>query len=586
MIGNEEIGRLTESVSHDLLRQHLETACGIRRDEGGAGEEQMVGYIVQTLAGIGIPVKLHEHEAYLSYPRTASFTGLPGSHFTAAALTHPFAKSARAGECVAEVVFLHDRDFTTATGKIALVDGMASPIDVLRASGAGVAALVFANPDWYLHNTIVSTIWGGAPVPAEKHRLPTIPVLTISREDGDKVKALLADGPVRAEVQAVVDTAWHRVKLPEITIPGRSGDGDFVLVGGHYCSWEYGATDNSTGIAALLELARVLWQNRSSLRRDVRIAWWPGHSQGRYAGSTWYADSHFTELERHCLVYHNIDSPGVRGASEYVLRHTTAEVESFGRSIVEAFTHQRQPEVHRPSRAADQSFLANGVPSCSIYSFLPKNHPDRKPWTGGCAGAWWWHTAHDTLDKADVDVLLADTKASAAFVFSMSNSVVYPYETSAMAREIIDFLESIPTDVSDRINLGELASAARELVEAATSLDAWARHKDSPSAEVNEALRKVTRDLNQLIYAASNRFTHDAADVTPVLGTHKASLFPGLNAVKFLDGTTAQTDDAKFSEIAAMRQVNRYRAQLESTAAYIRNVVGPASQQGTSGVQV
>jgi len=573
MLNNREIDGIAESISRESLRLHLETASGIRRDQGGEGEEQMVRHILETLADIGIPVTVHEHDAYLSYPRSASFTGLDGSDFTAKALTHPFATTARAGDCVGDVVFIENRDFTRAKGSIAMVDGMASPIDVLRAGGAGVKALVFANPDWYLHNTIVSTIWGGAPVPGEKHRLPTIPVLTIGREDGDIIKSLLNQGPVRAEVQAEVDTGWHRVKLPEINIPGRTGDGDFILVGGHYCSWEYGATDNSTGLAALLELARVLWQNRASLRRDVRIAWWPGHSQGRYAGSTWYADSHFTELEEHCLAYHNIDSPGVRGASEYVLRHTTAELEDFGRGIVEAFTDQREPEVHRPSRAADQSFLANGVPSCSIYSFLPKDHPDRRPWTGGCAGAWWWHTEHDTLDKADVDVLLADTKASAAFILSLANIERYPYKTAAMVREVVDFLHSVPADAATRLEMDELLNSAQRLAEAAAVLDAWAQEETSPIPKANQALRRVTRDLNQLIYAATNRFSHDAADVTPVLGTDKASLFPGLNAISSQGAKQNITDDTRFAEIAAKRQVNRYRAQINDTSSFMREVV-------------
>ncbi len=560
-------------VSKDRLMRHLETASGIRRDQGGEGEERMVDYILGVLGEIGAPVTVHEHDAYLSYPRSASLTLLGDAALEIVAITHSFAKSAKAGECVGPVRFLADRDFTKARGEIALVDGMASPIDVVRAGAAGVKALVFANPDWYLHNTIVSTIWGGAPIPSEKHRLPTIPVLTIGRQDGDAIKARLQSGPVTAEVKAEVDVGWYRVKLPEVRIPGQGRGDDFVLVGGHYCSWEYGATDNSTGVAALLELAKVLWHNRDALQRDVRIAWWPGHSQGRYAGSSWYADTFFTDLERNCLVYHNIDSPGVRGASEYVLRHTTAELEAFGRGIVERYTPQRAPGVHRPSRAADQSFLANGVPSCSIYSFLPMSHPDRKPWTGGCAGAWWWHTAQDTLDKADIEVLLADTRVSAAFVVGIANAEKYPYSLAAMAREFEEFLGSVDPAAATRLGLTELEGAVAELAAAASAFDAWATGEGTPSATVNAVLAKATRHLNQLIYAANNRFTHDAADVTPVLGTHKASLFPVLNAAANLGSAPAQTDDAKFAEIAVRRQANRYRYEVEATARVLRGVV-------------
>ena len=33
-------------------------------------------------------------------------------------------------------------------------------------------------------------------------------------------------------------------------------------------------------------------------RRGLRVVFWSGHSQGRYSGSTWYADTHWEELER------------------------------------------------------------------------------------------------------------------------------------------------------------------------------------------------------------------------------------------------------------------------------------------------
>ena len=64
-----------------------------------------------------------------------------------------------------------------------------------------------------------------------------------------------------------------------------------MLVHGHYDCWEVGVGDNATGDATLLELARVLWVIARRLRRSVKLAWWPGHSTGRYAGSTWFADA-------------------------------------------------------------------------------------------------------------------------------------------------------------------------------------------------------------------------------------------------------------------------------------------------------
>ena len=50
--------------------------------------------------------------------------------------------------------------FDPARGKIALVDGLATPVTILQASQAGCAGIVFANEDRVIHNMIGTTIWG------------------------------------------------------------------------------------------------------------------------------------------------------------------------------------------------------------------------------------------------------------------------------------------------------------------------------------------------------------------------------------------------------------------------------------------
>ena len=51
------------------------------------------------------------------------------------------------------------------------------------------------------------------------------------------------------------------------------------------------------------------------MRRGIRFAFWSGHSQGRYAGSAWYADHAWRELHQRCVVHLNVDSTGARGAT-------------------------------------------------------------------------------------------------------------------------------------------------------------------------------------------------------------------------------------------------------------------------------
>src|SRR5262249_16430369 len=100
-----------------------------------------------------------------------------------------------------------------------------------------------------------------------------------------------------------------------------------------YCSWFEGSTDNASGDACVLELARVLKAFDDKLRYGICLAWWPGHSHGRYSGSTWYADTNWRELRDNAIVYFNIDSPGVKGATVYVPRHQMAEIAAFNEAM-------------------------------------------------------------------------------------------------------------------------------------------------------------------------------------------------------------------------------------------------------------
>ena len=44
------------------------------------------------------------------------------------------------------------------------------------------------------------------------------------------------------------------------------------------------------------------------------MAFWSGHSHGRYASSAWYADTFWHDLHERCVCHVNIDSVGAKGA--------------------------------------------------------------------------------------------------------------------------------------------------------------------------------------------------------------------------------------------------------------------------------
>ncbi|HKV44802.1 MAG TPA: M28 family peptidase [bacterium] len=552
-----------DAVSAGRLLAHLRWFSGVRRDTGGPGEARAAEYIADQLRSAGVPVTVHEFDAFLSYPIRATLEVLAPSPLRIACLTHSFGCATAPQGAVSDLLFLADGDVNRGAGRACLIDGLATPVTILRASRAGCAAVIFANQDQVIHNMIGTTVWG-TPALDQVDRFPRVPVVSVNKAGGEALRHLLAGGQrVTVRVTTDVKTGWVRSQLPEARITGSGETDEFALVGAHYCSWDVGITDNATGDVCLLEMARILWDHRADLRRNVRICWWPGHSHGRYSGSTWYADTFFADLAEHGLAYHNIDSPGVRGATRYIARHTTAELERFCRGVIERVTGQRDAPVHRPSRAADQSFLANGLPSFSTYPFLPDDHPDRRPWTGGSANAWWWHTEFDTLDKADPEILALDTRVSLTAVTELANAEILPFNHVDTGREIREHVSRLAAETGPHLDLLPAITAADAFLVSAAKLEVLkGRAAGRAGARgVNEALRRLSRILTPVIYSQSGRFAHDPAEWSPIMRATARHTLPGLSKAAALPQLAGELD-YRFLRAQAVRERNRVVAAL------------------------
>jgi hypothetical protein len=560
------------AVRPERLARHLEWFAGVRRDTGGPGEREAAEYIAGQLRAAGVPVEVHEFDAFLSYPIYATLEVLEPERLTVPCLTHSFARSTGPDGIVAELADVADGRVERGAGRAALVGGLSTPVTVLRASRAGCAAVVFTNQDPVIHNMIGTTIWG-TPDLDQADRLPRCPAVSVDVDGGRTLRGLLArGGPVRVRIVAEVGTEWLRSLLPEAAIPGTGAGGvdadQFALVGAHYCSWNAGITDNATGDACLLEMARVLWEHRAGLGRGVRVCWWPGHSHGRYSGSTWYADTRFFDLAERCLAYYNVDSPGVRGATRYVARNTTADIERFAKQIITQTTGLPDPPAHRPARAADQSFLPNGVSSFSIYPFLPEDHPDFRPWTGGAANAWWWHTDFDTLDKADSGILTMDTRIGVTAIGELANARVLPLAPGDTGEEIRKVAADMQPAAGTHLDLRPLVADAGAFIAAARGLDEARGRAADPSAarRLNAALLRIGRMLNPVVYSRRGRFFHDPAEWSPIMRAGGRYVLPGLSPAGTL-ASLAGTRDYGFLRAQLLRECNRVRAALREASA-------------------
>jgi hypothetical protein len=259
----------------------------------------------------------------------------------------------------------------------------------------------------------------------------------------------------------------------------------------------------------------------------------------------------------------------VKGATIYYCRHTCAELEGYCRSVIASVTGQADAPVFRPMRAADQSFLAGGMPSFSAYPFLPDGHPDKRPWTGGSANAWWWHTEHDTLDKADVGILATDVKVGLEAVWGLTNSPSLPVDYRATAKELIDVVTGFQAK-AEGLDFEPLLADTRVLAEALDRFQAERPDTDAGRDDTerwNATAMRLGRILNPVMYTRGGRFHHDPAEWSPILRATKRFTLPGLNKAEALSSLSS-TREHGFLRAQLVREINRARAAVrEATAA-------------------
>jgi len=559
------------AVSRDALQESVHHLCSLgEKASGTEGETRACAYITSKLDSYGVDHTVHTFESYTGIPGPAKVIVTAPEHLEIEAVGVAFGVQTPPGGFSAEVVPVGDGteagyEGQDVVGKIVLIDKLPTPDRCVVAARHGAAAAICMSAGHQRHKMTISPVWG-TPGFDEVDKIPKLHLASISGDDGARLRPWAEAGTLRATLECENLIGWRQVKLPVAEIKGR--EPEFVLVGAHYCSWFDGSTDNVTGDSCILELARLFKQCEGKLRYGIRIAWWPGHSQARYSGSTWYADTFWQDLEDHAIVYFNIDSPGVKGASVYVPRHQMAEVEDFNIKTTQETTgwetmtsanaqlrHGRAGDRYvsptRPARAADQSFWGIGLSSMSVYSMLTPDHPDRDHNVGGSGGAWWWHSEHETVEKADTAVLAQDTALYATIILKLATADVLPLNLVKTAQDYLDCLREYQEEGIDRfLPIDALLERVQHLQNVCSAFHAATGDLTDPAetAAVNRIMLKVLRWLNPPFYQIRGMYEHD-----PALGGRRLPALAPALALKQLD---PESDRFKFAVVGLKRRLN------------------------------
>ena len=571
--------RFLDDISLDMPWALVETFATMHRwmpeDVNKAAD-----VMVARLRAAGVPVEVHAPEIYLSIPLSASVTAETIAYRAkppSSSLPAPDGVTGRLVSLKANPKALrsYNRDIKTlfggsissveevkriVGGNIVVMQGFGNPALTSLIEEWGGIGLIAVNPGIDIHWGTCTTIWG-SPDLQDMGRKPKIPVIAVNNPDGQKLIALAAAGG-EATIRTDLLEGWFSQKIPVVTIPGTEEPDKFVLVHGHYDSWEVGVGDNATGDATLMELSRVLWKNRGALKRSVKIAWWPGHSTGRYAGSTWFTDAFALDLDRNCLAQINCDSPGCRWATSYHETRAFTESAHIAVGVIRDIVPDAVVQTMRPPQAGDYSFNNIGLPSFfMLSSTMPEALRHEKGYydVSGCGANIAWHTENDTLEIADRDVLLRDMKIYMLSALRVANAEVLPFDWAATCDEFAATIEGYQKAAGGLADLSPARDAVAGLKAALGRLGA------APVVAQNAARHELARVLVPINYTQEARFRHDPAYTVQPLPT----LAVAADLAEMGDGHLRRV-----AQVQLLRGQNRFLAAIDQARRIVEQAAG------------
>jgi Zn-dependent M28 family amino/carboxypeptidase len=237
------------------------------------------------------------------------------------------------------------------------------------------------------------------------------PEVFLTTESYGLIWRLLKRGPVEIEIDLKNTFSNGPVEVYNTVaeILGSEKPNEVVIIGGHIDSWDLGtgATDDGTGIMAVLEAARALKSVGVKPRRTIRFIMFSGEEQGLH-GSRAYVKAHEKELSKiSAVLVHDMGTGRVKSIGllgRYDLRETMDQVVEPFRDAVKLDELSLRGMAGGTDHA---SFVPLGVPAFAVIqdeAEYRKTH----------------HTESDTFDKVYPDEINQGAKVLAAWAYNVA----------------------------------------------------------------------------------------------------------------------------------------------------------------------
>ena len=554
----KEIQKYSEKISTEIsverMMKDIETFSHLERYTGSEDGERAAEIIAQRMEELGIPVKRENYKIYRSLPGKASLKIMIHGSEKTIALT-PYVYSGTAENLKADLVFDEkslcktdqkemESRMKSFKNKIVLTYESSFSFACAAKRAGALAILTIWKADLAHHGTL-GGVWG-TPEPEDLAcHYPRIPFVEICKSDGEEIQKLLENNTatVSACLQVEMDDKVLPSMMPVARLEGKSKK--FVLVSGHYDSWYEGVTDNGVANAMMMELARVFRENQENLKRSIVFAWWSGHSDGRYSGSTWYYDQHWEELKENCVAHINLDICGCKGSDLVGFNTSMLEGEAFDKEFLEKYNDEEPIPPVPMARFADQTFWGADVP----FAIMPKFGKKKGEFF------YWWHTKEDSFDKVDSKIVSRDTDVIAELMVIFAQCKRLPADMTGFLTVMENRLQMIEKETSGDFELSSMWPVFAKLQKTMEQFENALESRREDDENMDDYILKIAGELVRITYTAGSQYHQDPATEEP--------MFPGLSIAMGLTPENTSPDYYLAVQTRFVRQRNRLIGQMK-----------------------
>ncbi|WP_153043033.1 M28 family peptidase [Neobacillus mesonae] len=381
--------------------------------------------------------------------------------------------------------------------------------------------------------------------PAKAASLPKIPTTPISYGEAKEILKTMTGQEAPAAWQGGLDFTYHlgsentKVKLSLdieygqkpvndviVTIPGSKYPKEKIVIGAHRDTWAYGASDNVSGWAATMEIAKSLaelskkgWQPE----RTIVLAGWDGEEHG-LIGSTEWVEEERKDLTENAVAYINLD--GVAGQN-----FSASAVPSLNQLMYDITKAVPKPGTdgsvfdHWVSRSGTDKPRLGQLGSGSDYTAFIQHIGVPSIGFGFSSPNGLNHSAYDNLDALQrfddpgYKHQTAAAEMAGIMALRLANAEALPFKYSDYADNVLALIQEIKKNDTFGVDLRRFEENTLKWRNAALSLEQASakiladnkvtKTEEKQLKEINRALLQQERDfINKKGLASREWFKH------------------------------------------------------------------------------